>query len=67
MYIMLTEKEMLVAKIGLLSGAVVFGKQNRIKATEILMIHAEKHGFTTKEALDLEEEIDQMLGDDTLT
>jgi len=64
---MLTEKEMLCCKIGLMQGAVIFGRENRIKATEVLIKQGKKHGYSARRSLALEEELDQMLGDDTLT
>jgi len=63
----LTEREMLIAKIGLLQGTVFCEKMSKEKATDLLKIHAKKHGFSFEESLELEKTIDQMLGDDTLT
>jgi len=62
----LTEKEMLIAKIGVLSGCVATGKATPEKATEVLKFNASVHGFSFEDALKLEQEIDQMLGDSTL-
>ena len=61
-----TDQEMLIAKIGLLQGAVIFGKVNRLTATKVLFKSAKEHGFTNDQALKLEIEVDQMLGDSTL-
>lgn len=63
----LTEREMLIAKIGLLQGCVVFGKQSRKKALEILLKQAQKHGIWMDEALRLENTIDDMFTEDNLT
>lgn len=63
----LTEKEMLIAKIGVLSGIVAVDYTTPIKATEKLKYICKGHGYTFQEALKLEKEIDQMLGDSTLT
>jgi len=61
-----TEREMLIAKIGLLQGAVLFGKANRLTATKVLFQAGKEHGFTNDQALKLEIEVDQMLGDSVL-
>lgn len=63
----LTEREMLIAKISLMQGVVICTKVTPEEATEKLKGFCGKHGFTFVEALELEKEIDQMLGDDTLT
>ena len=62
----LTEQEMLIAKIGLLQASVLYGKANRLTATKVLFKSAKEHGFTNDQALRLEAEVDQMLGDSTL-
>jgi len=65
-----SEREMLIAKIGLLAGVVVANgrtKKIRIKATQKLDEASIKHGFTKAEGHKLEEAIDQMFGDDLLT
>jgi len=65
-----TEREMLIAKIGIMSGVVVCNGRTekiRIKATEKLKKECAKHGFTFEYGLELEEAVDQMFGDDTLT
>ena len=62
----LTEREMLIAKICLLKGVVAVGKTTPEKATDKLKYIAKQHGVTFEEALQLEAELDQMLGDDTL-
>lgn len=62
----LTEKECLIAKIGLLSGVVAVGFTTSEKATDILKKVVKTHGFSFEYALELEKKIDQMLGDSTL-
>ena len=73
---MLTEREMVIAKIGFTKGLVVLTNDNKDwigkpitpeVATEKLRDFCKKHFFTFEQGLDLEQEIDQMLGDSTLT
>ena len=59
----LTEKEMLCAKIGVLSGVVALDAASPEEATDKLKKICQQHGFTFEQALELEKEIDQMLGD----
>jgi len=62
----LTEREMLIAKIGLLEGLVASKKSTPKKASQVLKNNCEMHGFNYEDALNLEAEIDQMFGDSTL-
>lgn len=62
----LTEREMLIAKIGILSGIVAVHFTTPEKATAKLESFCGKHGFSLVQALKLEEEIGQMLEDSTL-
>ena len=57
---------MLIGKICLIKGVVAVGRTTPEKATDRLKLIAEQHGSTFEEALQLEAELDQMLGDDTL-
>lgn len=62
----LTEREMLIAKIAIIQGVVSCTSLTPEKATERLKEFCKQHGFTFQYGLDLEGEVDQMLGDDTL-
>jgi len=62
----LTEREMLIAKIGTLGGAVVSGMITGQKAFSRLKKIAERHGFRFNDAIILQNEIDEMLKDSTL-
>ncbi len=73
---MLTEREMLIAKIGITKGLVVLTNNNMNwigkpitpeVATERLRSYCKQHFFTFEQGLDLEQEIDLMFEDSTLT
>jgi len=61
----LTEREMLIAKIGTLGGAVVGGLVTVQEAFDRLKKIADIHGYSLNEVIILQNEIDDMLTEST--
>jgi len=61
-----TDHEIFIAKVVLIQGAVLFGKQSSRRALELLYQHAKQHGFTKEYAVELAAALNQMFGDDLL-
>ena len=61
-----TEREMLICKIGLIQGLKACDHINREEAIKMLIPVAKAHKVSIKYALELESQLDQMLGDSCL-
>lgn len=62
-----SEREMLICKIGLIQGLKAVDQITREQAIEMLIPIAKVHNVSLQFALQLEHDLDQMLGDSTKT